>query len=307
MIGPDSALRRTRLSRLSRLALSSVVAALGVARSVTAGPPLITDDPDTPGRNRWEINVSYDLSLTKEPIEVEPTRRQKLFLDMGGRLFDRLDLPAWINPPEAKPRTVRRRVYEHEAPLVDINYGVTDRDQIKAEFPVLLLDGPDNNHEDGFGPLTLGYKYRFLDEDRFPVSVSVYPQVELATSARRLGENRKPLYILPLQVGRHSLDDRVFVYGEVGLDAAPGKGADDALFYGVAAEWEIVEHLVLAGEIAGSEPTHGDGPSDVVFNLGFKWDISESATLMAAMGRSFYAVGPDRAEFIGFWGIQLRF
>lgn len=278
-----------------------------MSRAVIGGPPLITDDPDTPGRNRWEINLSYGLSLTKEPVELEPTRRQEFLTDLAGRLFARLDVPDWIKPPEARARTVHRRVYEQEAPLIDMNYGVTDRDQIKLEFPVLLVDEADGGHEDGFGPMTLGYKYRFLDEESFPVSVSAYPQVELPTSARRLGQNRKPLYILPLQAGRHFMDEKLFVYGNLGFEAAPGKDEDDAWFYGVAAEWEIGDGLVLAGELAGLEPTQGNDPSDLVFNLGFKWAVSESATVMAAMGRSFYAAGPDRPEFLGFWGIQLRF
>lgn len=35
-----------------------------------AGPPLITDDPDTPGDGRWEINL---------PITLEQTRNQRIF------------------------------------------------------------------------------------------------------------------------------------------------------------------------------------------------------------------------------------
>ena len=35
-----------------------------------AGPPLITDDPGTPGDGRWEINL---------PITLEQTRSQRLF------------------------------------------------------------------------------------------------------------------------------------------------------------------------------------------------------------------------------------
>lgn len=286
------------------MALAVGVCVLSTAAS--AGPPLITDDPDTPGRDRWEINLSYGLSLTKEPIELQPTRRQELLFDLTAKVFQRLGLPEWIQP-EAKPRTVHRRVYEQEAPLIDLNYGVTDWDQIKVEFPVLLTDGPNDDHEDGMGPLTVGYKYRFLDEDKFPISVSFYPQVELPTSARRLGLNRKPLYVLPLQVGRHFMDEKLFVYGNIGFEAAPGKDEDDSWFYGLAAEWEVEKGFVLAGEVAGSEPSQGEGVSDLVFNLGFKWNISKSVTLMTAMGRSFYAADSDRPEFLGFWGIQLRF
>ena len=29
--------------------------------SAFAGPPLLTDDPDTPGDKRWEINIAFTL------------------------------------------------------------------------------------------------------------------------------------------------------------------------------------------------------------------------------------------------------
>jgi hypothetical protein len=43
---------------------------LAASLSVDAGPPLITDDPDTPGDGRWEINL---------PITLEQSRDQRTF------------------------------------------------------------------------------------------------------------------------------------------------------------------------------------------------------------------------------------
>lgn len=271
------------------------------------GPPLITDDPDTPGRNQWEINLSYGLSITEESIEREPIRRQEFAFDLANRGFDRLGLLDGLDPLEPKPRSVRRRAYEHELPLIDINYGVTDWDQIKLEIPVIISDPADGSTEGGFGNLLVGYKFRFLDESAAPLSLSLYPQVELPTGARRLGENRKPAYLLPLQAGRHLLDDRLFVYGEIGFAAAPGKCGDDEWFYGVAAEYELVDGFTVLGEINGNAPTHGASESDVLFNVGFKWAIHENVSLMAAMGQSLRSSGPDHPEFVGFWGLQFTF
>lgn len=269
-----------------------------------AGPPLITDDPDTPGRNGWEINLSYTLEFTRESIEVGPTRGAGLATDLFNRVTESLGLPDSFSLSGPGPRTIRRRSLEHELPLVDINYGYTDRDQLKIEVPVLISDPPDGSTQGGVGNLLLGYKYRILDEADFPLSVSVYPQLELPTGARRLGMDRKPAYILPVEVGRHFLDDTLFVYGEVGFVAAPGKDFDDEWFYGVAAEWELIERFTVLGEVNGSVPTSSSGGSDVVFNLGFKWEILEHLSVLAAMGRSFRSEGPD---LLGFWGIQLTF
>src|SRR6266536_6038497 len=54
-----------RLAALAALVLSpSVLRAQG-------GPPLVTDDPDTPGPRHWEINVSLFRRETKEDRTTE--------------------------------------------------------------------------------------------------------------------------------------------------------------------------------------------------------------------------------------------
>ncbi len=41
------------------------------ARPVWAGPPLITDDPETPGRGGWEINFSHNIEKTGDSFLME--------------------------------------------------------------------------------------------------------------------------------------------------------------------------------------------------------------------------------------------
>ncbi len=250
------------------------------------------------------MNLSYTLELAREPVEVEPSRLARLATEFFNGAAEGLGLPDWLALSEPPPRTVHRRSLEHELPLVDINYGVTDRDQVKIEIPLLISDPADGTTQGGIGNLVVGYKYRILDEADFPLSLSVYPQIELPTGARKLGHTRKPAYILPVQVGRHLLDEKLFVYGEVGFVAAPGKDLDDEWFYGVAAEWTICDPFTVVAEVNGSSPTSGPDHSDVVFNLGFKWEVSENVAVLAAMGRSFHSDGPD---LLGFWGMQLTF
>jgi len=56
------------------------------------GPPMVTDDPGTPGGGHWEINLAW----TGEHSSGETTQ---------------------------------------DAPLLDLNYGVGDRLQVKYEVP----------------------------------------------------------------------------------------------------------------------------------------------------------------------------
>ena len=90
---------------------------------------------------------------------------------------------------------IRKLEKEFESPLLDINYGLNERIQLKIEIPYLLMKAVNQSIESQVGALKLGIKYRFLDEGSSPVAFSAYPQVELDLSGE--GSNS---YILPVQL-----------------------------------------------------------------------------------------------------------
>ena len=251
-------------------------------RPAFGGPPLITDDPETPGKGGWEINLSYNLELIRETVfESLP----------GGRSRERLKLAR-----------------EHMVPLVDINYGLLENDQWKIEFPVLNVREPDGTYERGVGDVEVGWKFRFLDEQTAPVSMSIYPQLVIPTGDERRGLGGGRLEtIFPVQIGRHFLNDRLFLYAEVGYTAFESREKDDAWFYGVAAEYEVFDGFELVGEIHGEVPVTGPSRPDVLFNLGFKHALTENIRLITAMGRSFSAKDGDGPAFLAYWGVQFTF
>jgi len=247
-----------------------------------AGPPLITDDPDTPGKGGWEINLSYNLEVIRE------------------RIVDEL--------PSGRTQEKFRLGREHMIPLVDINYGLLDNDQWKIEFPLLIERGPDGTYQRGIGDIEVGWKFRFIEQAAFHVSLSIYPQAVIPTGDEDSGLGAgKPEYTFPLQIGRHFFDERLFLYGEVGYTAFMSRDQDDGWFYGVAVEYELWEGLVILGEINGQVPVAGPSHPDALFNLGFKYKLTENVKFITAMGRSFSAKDGDGPEFLGFWGLQATF
>lgn len=73
------------LFTVAMLALFSCVAERPAAAQ--GGPPMLTDDPDTPGNNHWEINTAF--TMEKEPGEKEFAAP---FLDINYGLGRRLQL-----------------------------------------------------------------------------------------------------------------------------------------------------------------------------------------------------------------------
>jgi hypothetical protein len=264
--------------RVSAVAAFAATVMLTVAK---AGPPFVTDDPDTPGPNHWEINVAYLLEAGREGIE----------------------------PSHALPTsTSSRRFYEHAIPLLDINYGWHDNDQLKFEVPLMLLDPAEGNDEFGIGDARFGYKFRFVDEAAALLSMSVYPQIDLPSGDedRGLGAG-DPVLTLPFQLGKHFLDEQLFVYGDIGYEEQLADEQDDVLFFGIAAEFEVRPGLVLGGEIHHVHAISSESADDTLFNFGFKYDLTEAVTLLGAAGRSFDPSADRGADVLVYLGLQFRF
>lgn len=49
----------------------ALLGCLGEQSASRAGPPLVTDDPETPGRGGWEINISHNIERTQDAFFME--------------------------------------------------------------------------------------------------------------------------------------------------------------------------------------------------------------------------------------------
>src|SRR5262245_41309681 len=106
------------------------------ASHAQGGPPMITDDPGTPGPGHWEVNIA----ATAEH---------------------------------------RHSSTEGESPLLDINYGIGERIQLKYEVPWVSQREEGETHF-GLGNSLLGVKWRFYDAGgEQGCQISTYPQVEV--------------------------------------------------------------------------------------------------------------------------------
>ncbi len=52
-------------------ALGVVIVCLLLIPEASGGPPLVTDDPETPGRGGWEINFSHGVEKTRDEFSME--------------------------------------------------------------------------------------------------------------------------------------------------------------------------------------------------------------------------------------------
>jgi hypothetical protein len=240
------------------------VAALWLAAGVLraqGGPPLVTDDPGTPGNRNWEINLAFTF---------ESQSSERVF----------------------------------EAPLIDANYGLGERTQLKVEIPWLVQDVSGEPGVNGAGNTLLGVKYRFVDEDRAGVALAVYPQVELRTSASSV---RSGLVeegtgaILPLIAQKR--------IGPVSADVEIGpvvrSGQKPRWFGGLAVGGDVTEGLDLAAEVfVDTSSQFSDSNASV--NAGGRWKLGRHFVSLFSAGTGIHG-SEDRPRFrlLTYLGLQL--
>jgi hypothetical protein len=244
----------TRFTALSLSLVASAVTGL-------AGPPLETDDPDTPGPDRWEINLSSPFVTRND---------------------------TWLFQP-----------------LLDINYGVGERVQLKLKPRAVVLDEPGGDVKAGAGNIQVGVKWRFLEQERHAVSLSVYPQADFnppGDSVDRGLVTEGTQFLLPFQVQR--VFGRTKVYAEAGYNWREGQ--TDEWVMGLAAEQSLSERFRLVGELR-NVANDDFGDYEFFFNAGFKWSFHKHATLLASAGRTIHETRGDGAAVFSYLGLQFTF
>jgi len=199
----------------------------------------------------------------------------------------------------------RDTTWTWETPLLDINYGWGERTQFKFEIPYVIEDRDRAGPQAGIGNYSLGAKWRFLDEDRHGIAVSVAPQFEFSTeqSSRRRGlatENKAVL--LPVQMSRTFGPSAV----NLELGYAVVEEESDECIYGLAFGHQITDRLQLLAEVYGIAD-QDFAEHQVVFQLGARQNLTRHLSLLVAGGRGIISPDGEEIKALGYFAVQFRF
>ncbi len=120
--------------RARRFFLTSFLVSISRFAFAQGGPPMITDDPGTPGNGKWENNLA--IAFSHVPNE-----------------------------------------WSIDAPAIDLNYGWGDHIQLTLQGGPALLKRSDHGLIGGVGGTEAAVKWRFLDEEKSGVDVSMFPRI----------------------------------------------------------------------------------------------------------------------------------
>jgi hypothetical protein len=145
-------------------------------------------------------------------------------------------------------------------------------------------------------------KWRFLDQERAGLNMSMYPQLQVENntgSASRGIAEPGPNLFLPLEVSREF--GKLKLVGEVGYQYF--RTQDNEWVVGLLGAVDASDHLELMAEVRSfSRKFLNQG--DVVVNVGLRQTLSSKFKLLASVGTGLTNT-PGATSFIAYLGIQL--
>jgi hypothetical protein len=226
------------------------------------GPPMVTDDPGTPGDGKWEINL------------------------------------AWAGERSLGETTL-------DTPLLDMNYGVGERIQLKYEVPWLVVQQPSDASRSGLGDSLAGVKWRFYDMgDPQRWQISMYPQYEFNTksgSSQRGVVEQGAYLLLPLEFQR-SFGNLEVDY-ELGRTLRTRGAGEDDWFGGLVVGRQVTSRFEALLEVQGTFAARFEH-SGIILNTGMRYKLPGPFTLLAAAGTG--VGGSDRLSWIEYLGVQFN-
>jgi hypothetical protein len=246
-----------RIPKLIAVALWLIAAPIGRGQG---GPPMITDDPGTPGDGKFEINLA--IAFEHRPGETS---------------FD--------------------------APAIDINYGVGDRIQLALQGGPVLLKRSDRGAIGGLGATEAAVKWRFIDDERTGITMSMYPRIifNISESAARRGlADDGTRFQIPFQFAKaFNGFDVDFEWGPLVSTVGPAQW-----LYGIVVAVDLSKTAAVMAELHGTSRTNFDD-DELAVNFGVRQKLNEHCIFIGSLGHELRST--EARAWIGYAGVQLVF
>jgi hypothetical protein len=187
-------------------------------------------------------------------------------------------------------------------PLLDLDYGVGERVQLKYEVPWLVASEPGQPSRAGLGNSEFGVKWRFFDDATSGLAISTYPQIEFnnPTSSKRRGlVDGGTTLVLPFEFQGK--------LGPLGWNAELGRSfpahGEGEWLYGLVLGREVNPRLELAVELHGAGRFSRED-DELITNVGARLKLSGHQTLLISVGRSVNQAHGEELTFVGYLGMQ---
>lgn len=192
---------------------------------------------------------------------------------------------------------------QFEFPFIDINYGVSSRQHINFEVPLVSQSVHGDGMQHGLGKLGIGTKFRFVDQDKSGISISTHPAFSFVISKQAIDKgvvDKGFEFFIPVEFQKD------FNRNILGMELGCLLNSDeqDVWTYGALYAREFNERINAAVEINGNTNINFD-ETTLFLNLGTRMTLTPRFRILFSAGKSL--VLPQGAEsiYIGYLALQI--
>jgi hypothetical protein len=209
-----------------------------------------------------------------------------------------------INVAHTLERTTDFNVYT--VPILDINYGVGPRIQLKYQVPYLFQSVDRGPLESGLGKSLAGVKWRFYENDKHKLNISTYPQLEFNNpndSVRRGFADAGTRFLLPFEITKQVGPLELNV--EAGTWFLKGSGVDGHVL-GFAIGHSMTKSLELLAEVYKLTDRYPGTEFTTDYGFGGRYELRKGMLFIFEGGRGFGGPPGQQPRFFGYFGVQFQ-
>ena len=192
-------------------------------------------------------------------------------------------------------------------PMIDLSYGLTENTEFSLESHWAIVREPGASAKAGWDDTTLGFKWRFWEEEKNGVDLAFQPQFTFNTgsSAYRRGLVAKNSDLLiPFELGKAF--GPVVLNLEIGRDFHSQHAIErDFWFAGLTLGHAFSKEFEGIVELYLPETSRTFTGGTLLLNLGGRYKLNESCSLLFSSGTGLS--GEARPKFIAYYGLQMVF
>lgn len=191
-----------------------------------------------------------------------------------------------------------------DTPQLDLNYGLGEHLQLTLQTAPVVLKRSGHGPVGGLGDAEAAVKWRFLDENRNGVDLSIFPRVifnVLQSSVRRGLAEDGTRFQIPFQLAKK------LGLTEAGVEWGPlvsSVGRAEWL-YGVVVGYELTKNNGLMAELHGTSRTNFSREV-LTLNFGVRQTLTAHSILIASLGHEICSADQPPA-WISYFGVQLLY
>jgi hypothetical protein len=181
-----------------------------------------------------------------------------------------------------------------EGPAFEFNYGLIPNGQVHVIAPFTFNSPAGASSQFGYGDTELGFKYRFIDEDKNGAQpmVGAYPLIELPTGNERLGLGAGyTRAYFPLWIQKSFGDWTTYGGGGYWINHGDDTANHDYWYVGWLLQRQVTKQLAIGAEIFHQTATVAFGATDAAatrpttgLNIGAIYDFDEHNHLLVSLG-----------------------